>query len=108
MNVLNITKITLAWELYEAGVAKTHIADRLQVNRDTIRLWIKDILNLGLVGFLDSYSEAKKGPRVKRQIDPILKRWVWEIREREMDCCGQKIICFLQKEHGIKIGRAHV
>lgn len=108
MDMLNITKITLAWELYEAEVAKTHIADRLQVNRDTIRLWIKGILNLGLVGFLDSYTEAKKGPRVKRQIDPILKRWIWEIREREMDCCGQKIIYFLQKEHGISIALSKV
>jgi hypothetical protein len=38
---------------------------------------------------------------VKRQIDPILKRRVWEIRERELDCCGQKIKYFLEKEYGV-------
>lgn len=103
MNVLNITKITLAWELFEAGVPKAHIASRIGVQRETVHLWIKGILKHGLMGFLDIYSKAKKGPRIKRQVDPILKRWVWEIREREMDCCGQKIIYFLAKEYGVKL-----
>lgn len=101
MFVLNITKITLASELYEAGIPKAHIASRIGVGRETVHLWIKGILEYGLVEFLDRYSKAKKGSRIKRQVDPILKRWVWEIREREMDCCGQKIIYFLEKEHGV-------
>lgn len=101
MDVQNITKITLAWELYEAGVAKVHIAQRLSVNRDTIRLWIKGIEQLGLMAYLDSYVRSKKGSRAKRQVDPVLKRWVWSIRDREMDCCGQKIRYFLEKEHGV-------
>lgn len=67
MDMQNITKITLAWELYEAGLLKTEIAKRLGVNRDTIRLWFK---------------------------------WVWEIRERESDCCGQKVNYFLLEEKG--------
>src|SRR4030043_910019 len=103
MDVLNITKITLAWELYEAGVAKAHIAARLSVNRDTIRLWIQGIESVGLVAYLDSYVHAKKGSRPKRQVNPILKRWVWKIRDREMDCCGQKILYFLEKEYGIHV-----
>lgn len=102
MDMQNITKITLAWELYESGVPKLHIANRLGVNRDTIRLWVQGIQTLGLIEFLDDYTNAKKGERVKRQVDPILKRWIWEIREREMDCCGQKIQYFLDKEHGVK------
>ncbi len=101
MDVLNITKITLAWELFEAGMPKLHIASRLSLQRETVHIWIKGILEHGLMGFLDIYSKAKKGPRIKRQVDPILKRWVWEIREREMDCCGQKIIYFLEQEHGV-------
>ena len=103
MDVLNITKITLAWELYEAGVAKAHIAARLSVNRDTIRLWIQGIESVGLVVYLDRYIRAKKGSRPKRQVNPILKRWVWKIRDREMDCCGQKILYFLEKEYGIHV-----
>ena len=103
MDVLNITKITLAWELYEAGVAKTHIAARLSVNRDTIRLWVQGIENVGLTTYLDSYVRAKQGSRPRRQVDPILKRWVWKIRDREMECCGQKILYFLEKEYGVRI-----
>lgn len=103
MEVLNKTKIILCGELLDAGVPKTHIADRLEVNRDTIRLWSKSINEFGLALFLDKYEFAKKGSRIRRQVDPILKRRVWEIREREMDCCGQKILYFLKKEHGISL-----
>ena len=98
----NITKIVLAWELVEQGVPKTHIAERLEVNRDTIRVWIHGIQALGLQAFLDSYANAKKGERVGRQVDPLLKRRVWDIREREMNCCGQKIQYFLEREYGVK------
>lgn len=108
MGVLNTTKIVLAWELHESGMAKTAIAQRLDINRDTVRVWIQSIDNLGLIEFLDHYSKAKKGQRVKRQVDPILKRWVWKIREREMDCCGQKIIYFLNKEYGVSLSLAKV
>lgn len=97
------TKVVLCWELYEAGVAQTHIAKRLGVNRDTVRVWIGGIRQAGLEGFLNQYINAKKGERPKRQIDAILKRWVWDIRVREKECCGQKILYFLEKEHGVHI-----
>lgn len=104
MDVLkNTTKIILARELYEAGVPQTHIAERLELNRDTIRLWVREIKRVDLIGFLDKYTQAKKGERPRRQVDPILKRWVWEIREREVECCGQKIQYFLALEHSVKI-----
>lgn len=103
MEMLNKTKIILCKELLDEGIPKAHIAGRLQVNRDTIRLWSKAVERLGLATFLDEYEIAKKGPRLKRQTDPILKRWVWEIRERETECCGQKILYFLKKEHNVSI-----
>lgn len=103
MDMQNITKITLAWELYEAGLLKTDIAKRLGVNRDTIRLWFKGIERQGLDSYLDCYLRAKKGSRLKRQVNPVLKRWIWEIRAREADCCGQKIGYFLLKEHGVSV-----
>lgn len=104
MDMNQLTKISLAWEMYEQRVPKSHIASRLGLQRETIHIWIAKILanKDGLRGFLDAYSQAKKGPRVKRQVDPILKRRVWAIREREMDCCGQKIQYFLEREHGVK------
>lgn len=103
-----LTKIILAWELYEQGLNKSQIAFQLHVNRDTIRLWIQATQQDGLEYFLESYTNAKKGPRPKRQIDPIFKRWIWKIREREMDCCGQKIQYFLQKEYGVSISLGKV
>ena|SRR3989338_7652352 len=105
MDVNQLTKISLAWELYEQRVPKSHIAARLGVQRETVHIWIDKILvsPQGLLGFLEDYQKAKKGERPKRQVDPILKRRVWTIREREMDCCGQKILYFLEKEYGIHI-----
>lgn len=104
MEVLQTTKIILAWELFEHGVPKLHIANKLRIHRETIHLWISGIQAHPehLTGFLDQYQNAKKGERIKRQIDPRLKRWVWNIRVREKECCGQKIQYFLEKEHGIK------
>lgn len=103
MDMQNITKITLAWELVNEGVSQSQAAKRLEVHRETVGLWIKAIRSEGLLEFLDRYQNAKKGERKKRQVDPILKRRVWQIRERENGCCGQKIKYFLQREHGISL-----
>lgn len=103
MDMSNLTFITLAWELYEKGVSKSQIAQDLGKNRETVISWVQGIEKFGLLEFLNQYENAKKGPREKRQVDPILKRWIWEIREREFDCCGQKIDYFLRKEHGISV-----
>jgi transposase len=103
MDMENSTLITMAWELYELGVPKSRIAARLGKHRETIHLWIKDIQARGLVPFLESYEQAKKGERQGRQVDPIMKRWVWDIRDREWECCGQKIQYFLEKERGVHL-----
>lgn len=100
MDMLSETLITLCWELYEQGMPKSRIAQRVDKHRETVHLWIKGVQRHGLPLFLDMYREAKKGERRWRQTDPIVKRRVWEIRERESDCCGQKIQYFLEKEYG--------
>lgn len=104
MEVKQITKIILAWELFEQRVPKSHIGKQLGAHRETVHLWISGVQNHpeGLSGFLEEYERAKKGERPRRQVDAILKRWIWQIREREKDCCGLKIQYFLEKEHGVK------
>ena len=103
MDMQSTTLITLCWELYEQGMPKVRIAARLGKHRETVHLWVKGIQTYGLIPFLDRYEQAKKGERRSRQVDPILKRWVWAIREREMQCCGQKIQYFLKLEYCIHL-----
>ena len=103
MDVLNLTKITIAWEMYESGIPKAHIASKLGVNRETIHIWIKEITEVGLLEFLDQYIQAKKGERSKRKIDGLLKSRIYRLREDYRDCCGQKIREFLFDEYGITL-----
>ena len=108
MDMTNQTLITLAWELHEQGIPKTHIAQQLGKHRETIILWIQGVQRYGLLEFLARYEEAKKGPRVGRQIDPLIKRYVWAIREREMDCCGEKIQYYLKEDHNIHLAASTI
>lgn len=102
--VLQTTKIALGWEMYCHGVFITHVAEHLHVHRDTIHRWITGIKEAGdLEIYLDTYLNAKKGPRKKRKVDPILKRRIWDLRERYHDCCGQKIRYFLKQRYDQKI-----
>jgi len=95
-----MTKIIIAYELLEEGVPKSHIAQHLGVSRRTIIRWSKAIEDHGnLDAFLRHYDQAKKGSRKKRKKDAILKRRVWALREKHHQCCGQKIQYFLKKEY---------
>jgi transposase-like protein len=96
MEVVNqLTKITIAWELFEQGIPKSHIAKRIEVQRETVHIWIKAIQEVGLLQFLEDYTNAKKGERAKRKTDGLLKSIIYRLREDNRDCCGQKIRKFL-------------
>ncbi len=103
MEVDQITKITLAWELFCSDVPKAHIASQLEVSRETIHIWLGNIQRYGLLDFLEQYSQAKKGSRVKRKADGLLKSKIFRLREENRDCCGQKIRQFLFDEYGIRL-----
>lgn len=108
MEVKQLTKITLAWELFESGVPKAHIASRLELSRETIHIWIKSIQEWGLLEFLEQYTNAKKGERKKRKADGLLKSRVFRLREEYRDCCGQKIKEFLSDEYGISLSHTSI
>ena len=100
MEMRQMTKITIAWELLEQGIPKSHIAKHLGVSRRTIIHWSQAIQAHGdLQSFLHHYQKAKKGLRQKRKIDAILKRRILAIREKHHQCCGQKIHYFFEKEY---------
>ena len=104
MDMQQLTKIILAHELFNCGLPMTHIASELGVNRDTIRLWLKGISKCGLDGFLEKYQRAKKGKRKRRKVTDGIRNLIYQIREEERDCCGQKIRYFLEKDYGIRLG----
>lgn len=103
MDMKKATEIVLAWELYEQGLSKSAIARRLGRHRETVIHWIAGIEAHGLKRFLDTTQHACQQPRPGRQVDALVKGWVWSIREREHDCCGQKIAYFLEREHAVKL-----
>lgn len=105
MDMKQLTKIMLAWELAEEGIPRLHIAERLEIGRATLYRWIDGITEAGsLQSFLNIYVNAKKGERAKRKVDGLLKHHVWHIREENRDCCGQKIQYFLKREYDIDLG----
>jgi len=103
MGMEKATEIVLAWELCEQGISKSAIARRLGRHGATVIRWIVGIESQGLALFLDAKQQACKAPRAGRQVDAITKRRIWAIREREEECCGQKIAYFLEKEYGTQI-----
>ncbi len=103
MDVQKQTEIVLAWELYEQGLSKSAIARHLGRNRETIIVWITEIERVGLKAFINASHSACKAPRPARRVDALVKVWVWQIREREEQCCGQKIAYFLEREHGVRL-----
>ena len=97
------TEIVLCCELSEQGLSKSAIARRLGRDRETIRFWLRGVEQVGLKSFIDQNASACKAPRPLRQVDARVKLWIWQIREREHDCCGQKIAYFLELEHNVKL-----
>lgn len=103
MEMNKSTEVVLAWELYEQGMSKSAISRQLGRHRETVILWIQGIERSGLKGYLDKAHRACKVPRPSRQVDALVKRYIWTIREREEQCCGQKIAYFLEREHDVKL-----
>jgi len=102
--VQNITKVSLAWELYQQSVPQTHIAKEVGVHRTTVYRWRKGIEEVGeLELFLDNYLLAKKGERKKRKTDGLLKARIWKLREKHHQCCGQKIQYFLKRDYDVNL-----
>lgn len=105
MEVNQLTKITICWELYEQGLPKSRIAERLMVTRETVHIWIAGIErnSHGLLGFIEVYVQSKKGKRQKRKIDGLLKTRIFTLRDENRQCCGQKIKEFLSDDYNISL-----
>jgi len=99
-----ISKIALAWDLFNQQATKKHIAGYLDIHRKTVQRWVAGIQEKGsLEAFIDQYLQAKKRPRRKRKVDGLVKVLVWQIREEKKSCCGQKIQYFLKRDYGLDL-----
>lgn len=100
------TQIALVWELFRNHTPQIYIAESVGVHRETVGTWISRIRQNpeGITGFLNAYTNAKKGERKKRKIDGLLKAKIYRIREQNKDCCGEKIKAYLTKEVGSSPG----
>lgn len=103
------SKILLAYELSQIKVYKRNIAKDLGIGKSTLYRWLDGIREAGGVKqFLEVYENAKKGTREKRKLDVFIKRDIWALREKNNQCCGQKIQRYLLKEKGIDIGKTTI
>jgi len=100
------TQLELAWELHWAGVRVAVIAQRVGRHRATVYRWLKGMRSVGLREFIGEYKEAKKRPR-RGKVEPYIERRILCIRREHHDCCGEKIVYWLNKE-GIHLSRSTV
>jgi len=68
MDMLNETLITLCGELFEQGLPKSHIAQKLGKNRETIHIWIRGIEQYGLIGFSTDTGRRRKARERKGRL----------------------------------------
>lgn len=102
----SVTRIRIAWELFQAGQRVAYIAERVSVHRATVYRWIKGIQQRGIQDFIRHYRNAKKGRR-RRKTHGYIEQKVLRIRRDHHGCCGEKIVYWLAKE-GVRISRSTV
>ena len=102
----SVARIHVVWELKQAGEKAEYIAGRVGVNRATVYRWLRGIRQRGIQGFVRQYKQAKKGHR-HRKTHSYLEQRVLAIRREHHECCGEKIVYWLNKEK-ISLSRSTV
>jgi transposase len=82
------------------------MAQRVGKHRATVYRWLRGMESVGLREFVVEYKNAKKRPR-RRKVDACVERRILSIRAEHCDCCGEKIVYWLDKE-GIGLSRSTV
>lgn len=95
----SITKIKLAWSLYQNNISPEEIYPQLGIHRATMYRWLKGIKAYGIREFIRRYKSAKKGRRQPRKTNPLIKARIHKLREKYHNCCGEKIQYFLRQEY---------
>jgi IS30 family transposase len=95
----SITKIKICYSLWKSGISLETIPEQLGIHRATVYRWIKGIKLKGINKFVRDYQNSKKGRRISKKTDMVVKLHVYQIRKEKHNCCGQKIKYFLEKEY---------
>lgn len=99
----SITKIKLAWSLYQNGISPESIYQQLGIHRATMYRWLKGIKSYGITEFIRRYKRAKQGRRQPRKTDPLVKARIYKLRKDNHNCCGEKIQYYLKQEYGHEV-----
>lgn len=102
----SVTRIQVAWELWQAGRTVDYIAERVGRSQATVYRWLHRIKHWGVKGYLRQYQAAKKGHRHRKTYRYVEER-VLAVRREQHGCCGEKIVYWLAKE-GIQLSRSTV
>jgi len=102
----SVARIWVVWELHQAGHKVTYIAQQVGVHRSTIYRWLAGVRFYGMREYQRRYKNAKKGRR-QRKTHAYLEQRVLSIRREHHNCCGEKIVYWLEKE-GMTLSRSTV
>ena len=94
----SVTAIKICWQLAQSGISLELIPGKVERDRATVYRWVRDIRLCGIYEFVRRYRVAKKGRR-HTKTNPVVKAWIFSVREEKRQCCGEKIRYFLKKEH---------
>ena len=101
-----LTKIQVAWNLYQEEIPVDQIAIRCEVHRATIYRWIRRFRTCGLRRTLQLHKQAKT--RRRKRLDPIIQKRIYALRVYHRQCCGQKIQRYLEREYGHQVSLATI
>lgn len=101
-----LTKIQLAWNMYQENIPVNRIAKRCDIHRATAYRWIKRFKTCGLKRTLEIHKGSKT--RRRKRLDPVIKKRIYELRRYHKNCCGQKIQKYLERDYGYKVSLATI
>lgn len=96
MEMRQMTKITIAWELLEQGIPKSHIAKHLSVSRQTIIRWSQ--LKANITGYEVAIPSNEEAACLGAAIIGAVSEGVFQSYEEEINECISIKKQFLPKE----------
>jgi IS30 family transposase len=93
----SVAQIRVAWALRKQSIPVNAIAEEVGKDRSTIYRWLKGIRQYGIEGFIHHNKNAKKGRR-QRKTHPYIEQRVLTIRREHHNCCGEKILYWLERD----------